>query len=1035
MLYVTLGCRTGRALAYNKVMVSCADLRCQLVLAVLSASWLNGQQLPAKTYTTADGLARNSIYCVVADPRGFLWFCAADELSRFDGYSFSNYGAGQALPNRAVSALQPTRGGVYWIGTGIGLFRLDSRTPSQVLQPVAVAPDERARSVTALLEDDKGILWVGTHDGVYRLADPAHDIFEPVHVAMTPNQSGERVVDTLIEDAGGALWIGSFSTLYRYAPDGLTAVFHDPCFASGILSLYRDREGRLWAGGDAGLCRLDPAATEGRPLVTRVYTPRDGLPGKRVEAILETSDGHLWAGTSNGLAELNPANDRFDGYTRSQGLTDPAVKCLAEDAERNLWVGTEGGGAIKIARRGFTSYTEADGLGSRRVASVFVNRAGDLCAVTNPDWKWSIDCYNGRRFSPALPKYPPDVHYFGWSWNQSAFQDHTGEWWLPTGQGLCRFATARPAQLTHRFPRSVFTTRDGLPGNEIFRLFEDSRGDIWVSLIDSPKNTARWERSTASFHVYSSADGLPDPPQAPTAFAEDRFGQIWAGFYAGGIARFSDGRFRRFTEADGAPAGMIRALHFDQAGRLWIASNHGGLARLDNPSEARPHFTVYTTAQGLSNNSVLCLTEDQWGRIYACTGRGVDRIDPRTGRVRHYTTADGLTPGELNTATRDRQGALWFGSLLGLSRLIPEPEGPTSPPPVLITGFQVRGVARPVGEFAPARLSNFVLKPEQNQVRIDFVALGFAPGESLRYQYRLEGADRRWSPFSEQRNVNYAALKPGSYTFRVRAVNAEGAISQDPAAVAFQILAPVWQRWWFLSAAGLLLAGAGYWLYCYRLEQLLAVERMRGQIATDLHDDIGSSLSQIALLSEVARRHIAGADPQMSTSLSEIAAVAGELVDAMSDIVWAINPQHDRLGDLIHRMRRFASDMLVARDIDLDFLGPAAEEDLRTKVNVRRHVFLIFKEGVTNIARHSACTRAQVEVKVWKEMLLMRLTDNGRGFDSDSAADGNGLANIRKRAGMMGGAVELETAPRRGTTLRLSVPLTYQNWWGRRHCK
>jgi len=260
---------------------------------------------------------------------------------------------------------------------------------------------------------------------------------------------------------------------------------------------------------------------------------------------------------------------------------------------------------MKIARHGFVSYTQADGLSNIRTGSVFVDHAGELC-VWNQATKWTLNCFDGKRFTSIHPKYPDTIHYFGWGWNQIGFQDHIGEWWVPTGQGLCRFErTSRAEQLDRQAPKAVYTMRDGLAGNDIFRLFEDSRGDIWISKIDLTGGPAltRWERATSSFHKYTAAEGL-QTDEAPTAFAQDRTGQVWMGFYNGGLARFDHGRFTHFSQADGVPAGMILALYLDHSGRLWIASSRGGLGRIDNPGDARPRFVVYTTANGLSHNSV-----------------------------------------------------------------------------------------------------------------------------------------------------------------------------------------------------------------------------------------------------------------------------------------------------------------------------------------------------------------------------------------------------------------------------------------------
>jgi two-component sensor histidine kinase len=583
-------------------------------------------------------------------------------------------------------------------------------------------------------------------------------------------------------------------------------------------------------------------------------------------------------------------------------------------------------------------------------------------------------------------------------------------------------------RLARARPEAVYTTREGLGGNVIFRLFEDSRGDVWISSVaGGPASLTRWDRATETLHAYTPADGIKT---APAAFCEDASGALWVGFYGGGLARYRGGRFDFFTEADGLPAGMIRALHLDKSGRLWIASSRGGLGRVDDPAATRPHFVNLTTADGLSSDDVWCVTEDLFGRVYAGTGRGVDELEPARGRVRHYTTADGLARGKVEVAFRDREGALWFGTAEGLSRFAPQPERPHAPPPVLVSGLRVAGVARRVSELGETEVSNLTLEPNENQVQVDFVGLDFSPGAVLRYQYRLEGADKDWGAPTEERSVNYANLRPGAYRFMVRAVTADGLTSSAPAVVSFQILPPLWQRWWFILLAGALVALAIHAIYRYRIKQLLALERVRTRIATDLHDDIGSSLSQVSVLSEVVRRRV-GSDPEVAEPLGMIANLSRDLVDSMSDIVWAVNPKRDRLSDLTQRMRRHASDVFTAHDIEFSFAAPEQHKDVGLGADTRREVFLIFKEGVNNMVRHSGCTAAAVDFRIEGGSLELELQDNGMGFDAGLASEGNGLASMRQRAARLGGALDIRTGDGRGTTLRLKAPLDGRQRIGR----
>jgi signal transduction histidine kinase len=319
------------------------------------------------------------------------------------------------------------------------------------------------------------------------------------------------------------------------------------------------------------------------------------------------------------------------------------------------------------------------------------------------------------------------------------------------------------------------------------------------------------------------------------------------------------------------------------------------------------------------------------------------------------------------------------------------------------------------------------LASDRNQLQIDFVALGFAPGEALRYQYLLEGSDADWRPISGQRTVNYASLAPGRYRFLVRAVNSDGVASANPASVSFTILRPIWRRWWFVSLSSL---GAGLTalaFYRSRLRRILELERLRARIGTDLHDDICSSLSQIAVLSEVSRQRLGKEQNSVSESLAQIANTSRDLVDSMSDIVWAINPRRDRLIDLTQRMREFTGDVFTAREIEFSFRAPAGGPEFRLDADARRQIYLIFKEAVNNAARHSRCTQAWIQLDVAHGRLLLRVRDNGRGFDLNGDAatsrNGNGLASMRKRARALGGEIEIISRASLGTTVKLNLPL------------
>jgi ligand-binding sensor domain-containing protein/signal transduction histidine kinase len=974
---------------------------------------------PVRVYTAADGLAAYDVYGILADSRGFLWFRTVDGLSRFDGYAFTTYTTEDGLPDRRVSEIVETRAGDYWVATLGGLCRFDPRgvrgsAESPPFVRVPIGEGEGAAGVNAVVVARDGALWVGTDAGLFRL-EARDGGWVASHVDLGTRAS----VLGIVEDRHGEIWVAALEDkgVYRVGPGGVERQAM-PEFATYFEpeTVFEDRDGRLWVGARTGFCYAEPGEA-GAPRVFVGSGP--GAPIVWTTSFHQARDGTFFMGTTTGLwrAVATAGRFAFERVASLDGACDREVWDIAEDRDGNLWLATRCG-ALRVGRYGFTVYSAADGLGPLGLNSIFESRAGDL-VVTTVHGKCVVLRFDGARFIAASPNVK--TNNWGWGWGQTVLQDHTGAWWVPTGDGDFRFPGAdRPEAALGARPERVYG------GGQVFRAFEDSRGDVWLATT-LPARLLRWERERGEIVELTGATGMPAGVEF-SAFAESRDGGLWIGT-SDGLLHYADGRFTALGAADGVPRGWLRALHLDLAGRLWIASSLGGLGRIDDPSTERPAIRVYRRADGLSTDNLHCVVDDAWGRIYVGTGRGVDRLDVETGRVKHFTAADGLPKGTVALGHRDRQGRLWFGAMSGLARFDPEPEREREPPRTLVTGLRVAGVARPVSALGESALADLDLGSTEDNVSVDFLGLGVSLGEELRYQYMLEGADVDWSAPSAERSVTFAHLAPGSYRFLVRAVDADGVASPAPAAVAFTVAAPVWQRWWFLALAAALAGAAIYALYRYRIARLLEVERVRTRIATDLHDDIGANLTKIAVLSEVANYRLGG---DGDDSLAAIANISRESVTAMSDIVWAVNPGRDGLRDLTRRMRQFANEALVSGGVDVRFTGPEAD-DLRLGDELRRQVYLVFKEAVNNAVRHSGCTRVDVSLAVARDRLVLGVSDDGHGFDPLAEADGNGLINMRKRAAAVGAALDVRSGDGRGTTVTLSIPVRREGRFVHRH--
>lgn len=1031
------------------------SIRVLLVLLLLTLSAAArpafGQRLAVRTYTTADGLAGDDVRAILQDARGFLWIATSTGLSRFDGGEFRTYGPADGLPHPAVNALLQDRRGALWIGTSGGLARI--RPGARRFETVPLG-DLRGAPVRLLHQDRAGRIWVGAGTRLMALAQDGdtpsvRDV--PIELPTAPPRGAMWEIESITEDADGCLWIGTTWGLIQRHRDGRATLWRVRPMPKDdrIYHLSIDGGNRLWithwglshrpgvnwgvyvldlAGAEtgrneplheiAGAIRLGDADRVVAPGSVAYATAGGPLGDARLHSVFPSRDGGLWFATENGLVRLDAAGIRR--YGADSGLGFP-IRVVAEDRDGNLWLGGRGSGLSRLELGGFVTYTAREGLDARRVMAIVEDRAGRLCVEgeTADGARW-FGSLAENRFEPFVPRATGGLLYWGWGWQHTLVQDRAGEWWLATGSGLFRYPAADSCQaLATLQPKAVYGVEHGLSGEDIFRIFEDSRGDLWIAVFGDP-GMFRWRRSLDTF------EPLPDIGlRTATAFAEDRDGGVWMGFYRGGLLRFHRGQWRWFDARHGVPEGFVEDLHVDRSGRLWIAADPGGLARADDPTAEIPRFERASSDDRLGRGAVLSIAEDGWGQIYAADGRGLARFDPGLTRIRRYSTADGLASNSILVSYRDHHGSLWFGTEQGLSRLQPRLQAPPAPPPVFIGGLRIGGLPQLVSQLGDRAIGNFMLEPRLGRVEIEYGAASLVPGEPLGYQTRLEGEDEDWSAPSSNRSMLYARLAPGEYRFLVRAVSAD--LRQGaPAEVAFTVLPPIWRRAWFLALAAMLVASAVTLVYRARVSRLLALERVRTRIATDLHDDLGARLSRISILAEVATRDI-DRDPRLARQLLEsVGETARGLIEASADIAWSIDPRHEDLRSLVTRIRRFASDMLDGRGIRWTFDAPADGGRLQLSPEHRRHVLLVFQEAINNVARHAGASNATLSLSVRDRRLEAEILDDGTGFAArggDTPRPGSGLVNMEARARALKGTLRIDSALGRGTRISFSVPL------------
>jgi len=392
--------------------------------------------------------------------------------------------------------------------------------------------------------------------------------------------------------------------------------------------------------------------------------------------------------------------------------------------------------------------------------------------------------------------------------------------------------------------------------------------------------------------------------------------------------------------------------------------------------------------------------------------------------------SDGLQPAGCKTV----DGRLWFSTSRGLVTVNPrEVESNPLPPPVIIEHLRLddqritfdKSVEQPV-KIAPGR----------HRFDFRYTGLSFVGSEKIRFKYRLKGLDKEWVNAGTERSANYSYVPPGDYRFEVIACNDDGVWNEAGNRVAFTVLPFFWQTIWFQTlagGAGVLLAGGIVWFYMRRrmhrklerIEQQRAVENERSRIAHDIHDDLGSHLTQITMLSESARGELN--DPaRAEADLNEIYDTARNLTRAMEEIVWAVNPKHDRLESLVSYLEKFAEDFLGAAGLRYRLDLPSKFPDWLLTSDVRHNLFLAYKEALNNAVKHASAREIYISIVLQSAAFELIVKDDGCGFvpgEKRRHSSGDGLENMARRLADLGGHCEIRSEPERGTEVRFEVPV------------
>ncbi|HKK44671.1 MAG TPA: two-component regulator propeller domain-containing protein [Balneolaceae bacterium] len=910
-----------------------------------------GQKLPFRTYSIEKGLSEAVVNDLMQDSQGYLWIATSYGLNRFDGVKFQNYYSEDGLLANKIYSLYEDGKGDIWIGTGggVNVMRADSIYTLPYLKPL------ESSTIVDIYQDHQGDFWFATDgEGVWHM-DQNEDLtqYRQIH------GMGDDRVRAITEDNSGVLWFATRDGLTKLDNGNFrTFTTKDGLADNRLRDLVVGNDGSLWIASRGGLCNYKDEKFH-------CYTEKDGLIDNGIQSISKDDNGNLWLGTEQGASYFD--HGTFTNYTADEGLANNIIYATEYDREGNIWFGTFGGGVSILLGQDFENYTVEQGLPNEMITTVtedqsgrhWIGTFGGIAKMQNDkfttysaknglvdDKVYTIKAGNGDSLLIGTRS--------GFSiFNQKKFHNfgdkelpyrkiravlnpkHSAGIWLGTyGEGLLHYQNGK---FTH------LTEEDGLANNTILALAETADGSIWIANYGGVS-----QLKNGKFTNYSIKDGLPN--NGVLDILKSNSGDLWFATF-GGIARFDNGNFETITADDGLPDEVCYFINQDNRGIFWIGTNKG-VIRFDYDAYQSDDETIRSRAFKL-------VTQNQ-----------------------------GLVANEMNAGAsfKDREGNLWFGSVEGVTKFDPSKERiNTVAPTVHIENMQMSGENIPID-------SHIKIGSDSHNITFDFIGISFSAPEQVLYKYRLKNSGEDWQQTS-QRSVRYSTLVPGDYTFEVKARNNDGRWSKEAATVSFTVLAPFWMRWWFIGLMLLVLIGIVLFAYnYYRVRKLVEIERMRVRIASDLHDDVGSALTEIALQSDFLQTM--NVTDELQESLQQIGTQSRKIVTSLDDIVWSIDARNDTVGDLTDRMQDYVNSVLPQKQIKYHFEGDMQE---KLKVSLKENLYLIFKESINNIAKHSNADRVDVTLSTNGAGFEMRVKDNGES-STNVRKSGQGLRNMKMRA-------------------------------------
>jgi ligand-binding sensor domain-containing protein/two-component sensor histidine kinase len=939
------------------------------------------QQINIRSYTIEQGLVNNDVFNIYLDRRGFIWLCTRGGLSRYDGNRFTNFSSDNGLISDMIND-------IFEIGPQEFIIAQNSGGP-MLLKNDRLRPLMPSSSITLnrfYPTGDGRLLATSDFNGVVEWTNGG---VKPINTSFINSTNKiAHINDSLILVIDLGLYAQLFTPHLEPRSEKM---------AVGATTVFADSRHRVWVGTTHGLKLLDPSTVQnGKQPVFLPAPPPFDLPMLRqanITDILEDSQGNYWIGTINGLVHVKKEGLPVI-YTQQNGLPTSYINCLKEDRQQNIWIGTSMGLAKLPMKREINNFMLDLGYAHGGMLAFLPVSPGEVRVFDGENISY-LDLRTGKITNEV------SINAAGYSLYH-------------LGPDELMIVNKSKATIFHSKQEETETI--DWPGEVVADVVRTKNGQILAAQSDLIFSV-RDGRYTQKLRT-GTRDGV-------YILAVDKRNILWLGTFSEGLVKIKIDETQDSlqlsivdTLAGRLPDRHIRTLFTDTENEVWIGTRYKGAIRLVESSDGKYELQHYATRQGLSSDFVLAINRDPAGNIWIGTAQGIDKLVPSGNgyRVFNFGKVNKIFQ-KLNAIHFPESNYLLAAGYPSLLHAKDLKQDVMAPLPVYIT--RISG--------GPADSNSYTesvnLPYNKGQIYFEFSSPQYINEDFSKFSYRLLGSiNAAWNIAGNSGSVYFANLQPGRYTFQVRTLGFNGQWGVV-SAYGFTVDAPFWQKAWFILLAILVGGLMIYGIYRYRVQQLIRLQKVRNRIATDLHDEIGSNLTNISILSSLGKKNIL--QPQKAGDfLERISEEVSSSSQALDDIIWSVDASHDTLEETVARMRRYAAELFDSANISYELYLDPAFERRRLSMEQRRDIYLLYKEAVNNISKHASASHVSIQIAIEYNHLLLSVQDDGKGFDTGGDTNRYGLKGMKQRVKKWKGKINIESGTGQGTFIQVQLPVS-----------